>query len=75
MNRKPLSWGLVFAGFLLSTIAFAQSLPLFGSARFDQAQFGAALPATPVPILPSSALITLAVLLWVLSFLFSHRVR
>jgi len=68
MNKTVIRWGLMVTGVFLSAVALAQSLPLFGLARFDQTQFGTALPATPVPMLPTWALVIMAVMLWGLSF-------
>ena len=61
---------LIVLACMLATWAVAQSLPLFNEARFDQVVFGSqaqldsALPAIPVSILPTWALLLLAVALW-----------
>ena len=52
-----------------SLLAVAQSLPLFGTAKFGKASFGVAEPALPVPFMPLWATITLAVALWVVVYL------
>ena len=64
-----------------SLLAIAQSLPVFGTAKFGQAVFGeASVGATgvgadvlPVPFMPLSATITLAVALWVVAYLMRSR--
>ena len=55
-----------------SLLAIAQSLPVFGTAKFGQAVFGEAsvgADALPVPFMPLWATITLAVALWVVTYL------
>ena len=60
-----------------SLLAVAQSLPVFGTAKFGQAVFGEAsvgaagvgADVLPVPFMPLSATITLAVALWVVAYL------
>ena len=62
---------LTVLGWALATWALAQSLPVFGVARFDQAIFGVqaqvdqAWPAVPVSFMPTWALMVLAVVLWI----------
>ena len=57
-----------------SLLAIAQSLPVFGTAKFGQAVFGEASVGTtgadalPVPFMPLWATITLAVALWAVSY-------
>lgn len=61
---------LIVLGCLLATWAVAQSIPVFNVARFDQVVFGSqvavdqALPAIPVSLLPTWALLLLAAVLW-----------
>ncbi|MCH1579345.1 MAG: hypothetical protein L7S55_01460 [Luminiphilus sp.] len=55
-----------------SLLVIAQSLPVFGTAKFGQAVFGEAsvgADALPVPFMPLWATIILAVALWVVAFL------
>ena len=57
---------------IASLLAIAQSLPVFGTARFGDAVFGQAssgADALPVPFMPLWATITLAVALWVVTYL------
>ena len=64
-----------------SLLAIAQSLPVFGTARFGQAVFGEASVGTtgvgadalPVPFMPLWATITLAIALWVVAYLINLR--
>ena len=64
-----------------SLLAVAQSLPVFGTAKFGQAVFGEASVGTtgvgadalPVPFMPLSATITLAVTLWIVAFLMRSK--
>ena len=56
-----------------SLAAIAQSLPVFGTAKFGEAQFGFAEPALPVPFMPLWATITLAVALWVVAYLMRSK--
>ena len=60
---------VILSAVFFSGLAVAQGLPRFGSARFAEAQFGAAEPALPVPFMPLWATITLAVSLWVVAYL------
>ena len=66
----------VFSSALTASLfAIAQSLPVFGTAKFGQAVFGEASVGTtgadalPVPFMPLWATITLAVTLWVVAYL------
>ena len=57
-------------------LAVAQSLPVFGTARFGEAVFGQAstgADALPVPFMPLWATITLAVALWVVAYLMRSK--
>jgi len=69
---------LTVLGWALATWALAQSLPLFGVARFDQVIFGSeaiverAMPAVPVSLLPTWALLALAVVLWIAAIALKH---
>ena len=59
-----------------SLLAIAQSLPVFGTAKFGQAVFGEAsvgADALPVPFLPLWATIILAVALWVVAYLMRSK--
>ena len=62
-----------------SLLAVAQSLPVFGAARFGQAVFGEASVGTtsadalPVPFMPLWATITLAIALWVVAYLLRSK--
>ena len=66
-----------FLAVTASLLAVAQSLPVFGTAKFGQAVFGEAsvgaagvgADVLPVPFMPLSATITLAVALWVVAYL------
>ena len=54
-----------------SLLAVAQSLPVFGTARFGEAVFGqasTAADALPVPFMPLWVTLTLTVALWLLAF-------
>ena len=67
---------VVIFTFGASLLAVAQSLPVFGTARFGEAVFGQAstgADALPVPFMPLWATITLAVALWVLAFLMRSK--
>ena len=64
MRKLVLVTAIFFSG-----LAFAQGLPRFGTAKFGEAQFGVAEPALPVPFMPLWATITLAVALWVVTYL------
>ena len=64
----------VFSSALTASLfAIAQSLPVFGTAKFGEAQFGVAEPALPVPFMPLWATITLAVALWVVAYLMRSK--
>ena len=62
-----------------SLLAIAQSLPVFGTAKFGQAVFGEASVGTtgadalPVPFMPLWATITLAVALWAVVYLMHSK--
>ena len=64
---------------IASLLAIAQSLPVFGTAKFGQAMFGEASAGTtsadalPVPFMPLWATITLAVALWVVTYLMRSK--
>ena len=64
---------------MASLLAIAQSLPVFGTAKFGQAVFGEASVGTtsadalPVPFMPLWATITLAVTLWVVAHLMRSK--
>ena len=68
---------VVLSAVFFSGLAFAQSLPVFGTAKFGQAVFGEASVGTtsvgadalPVPSMPLWATITLAVALWIVAYL------
>lgn len=66
----------IFIG-LLATIAsgvtIAQSLPLFGTARFGDAVFGAASTPTAIPVMPLWLLVSLTISLWVLAYFFKAK--
>ena len=70
-----------FLAVTASLLAVAQSLPVFGTAKFGQAVFGEAsvgatgvgADALPVPFMPLSATITLAVALWIVAFLMRSK--
>lgn len=68
MLRTWLRWTLTVSGFFATTLAVAQALPVFGIARFNEAQFGTALPASPVPLLPGWSLLVMAVVLWAIAW-------
>ena len=70
----------VFSSALTASLfAIAQSLPVFGTAKFGQAVFGEASVGTtgadalPVPFMPPWATITLAVALWVVAYLMRSK--
>ena len=70
----------VFSSALTASLfAIAQSLPVFGTAKFGQAVFGEASAGTtgadalPVPFMPLWATITLAVTLWVVVYLMRSK--
>ena len=59
-----------------SLLAIAQSLPVFGTAKFGQAVFSEAsvgADALPVPFMPLWATITLAIALWVVAYLIRSK--
>ena len=58
---------VVVAALCLSGLALASSMPIFGVARFGEAQFGGV--SIPVPFMPLWATILLAVALWVVVYL------
>jgi len=58
---------VVVAALCLSGLALARSMPIFGVARFGEAQFGGV--SIPVPFMPLWATILLAVALWVVVYL------
>ena len=64
---------------IASLLAIAQSLPVFGTAKFGQAVFGEASVGTtsadalPVPFMPLWATVTLAVTLWVVAYLMRSK--
>ena len=63
---------VVVAAIFFSGLAVAQGLPKFGTAKFGEAVFGQAstgADALPVPFMPLWATITLAVALWVVTYL------
>ena len=51
---------------LFTGLAVARSMPIFGVARFGEAQFWVSVP---VPFMPLWAIILLAVALWVVVYL------
>ena len=70
----------VFSSALTASLfAIAQSLPVFGTAKFGQAVFGDAsvrttgADALPVPFMPLWATITLAIALWVVAYLMRSK--
>ena len=70
---------VVIFTFGASLLAIAQSLPVFGTAKFGQAVFGEASVGTtgadalPVPFMPLWATITLAVALWAVAYLMHSK--
>ena len=64
-----------------SLLAVAQSLPVFGTAKFGESVFGEASVGTtsvgadalPVPFMPLWATITLAIALWVMAYLMRSK--
>jgi hypothetical protein len=54
---------VLLAALCFSGLAVARNMPIFGVARFGEAQFGGV--SVPVPFMPVWATITLAVALWV----------
>jgi hypothetical protein len=50
-------------------MTIAQSLPLFGTARFGQSVFGVASTPTAIPATPHWLLIVLTLALWTLAYL------
>lgn len=67
--RKIVTLSAVF----FSVLAAAQGLPRFGTARFDEAIFGVAEPALPVPFMPLWATVTLAAALWAVAYLMRSK--
>ena len=57
----------VLTALCVSGFAVARSMPIFGVARFGEAQFGGV--SVPVPFMPLWAIILLAVALWVVVYL------
>jgi len=70
---------VVLSAVFFSGLAMAQSIPVFGTAKFGQAVFGGASVGTtgadalPVPFMPLWAAITLAVALWVVAYLMRSK--
>ena len=64
---------VVVTAIFFSGLAVAQGLPKFGTAKFGEAAFGVAEPALPVPFMPLWATITLAVALWVMTYLMRSK--
>ena len=72
---------VVLSAVFFSGLAFAQSLPVFGTAKFGQAVFGEASVGTtgvgadalPVPFMPLWATIPLAVALWVVAYVMRSK--
>ena len=62
---------VVLAALCLSGLAVARSTPIFGVARFGEAQFGGV--SVPVPFMPLWATILLAVALWVVVYLMRNK--
>jgi len=62
---------VVVAALCLSGLALARSMPIFGVARFGEAQFGGV--SIPVPFMPLWATILLAVALWVVVYLMQTK--
>ena len=62
---------VVVAALCLSGLALARSMPIFGVARFGEAQFGGV--SIPVPFMPLWATIMLAVALWVVVYLMQTK--
>ena len=62
---------VVLAALCLSGLAVARSMPIFGVARFGEAQFGGV--SVPVPFMPLWATILLAVALWVVVYLMRNK--
>tara|TARA_R110002110_G_scaffold110071_4_gene274503 strand:- start:129629 stop:129853 length:225 start_codon:yes stop_codon:yes gene_type:complete len=67
MKSKLIRIGVMIAAIFVSALAVAQSLPVFGVARFGEAQFGVA-SATPVPFMPLWVLICTALSLWLIAY-------
>jgi len=59
---------IVLLAMLMSGITVAQALPLFGTATFGNAVFGAASTPNAVPVLPFWMLALLTTSLWALSY-------
>jgi len=64
---------VVISAVFFSGLAVAQGLPRFGTAKFGEATFGVAEPALPVPFMPMWATISLAVALWVVTYLMRSK--
>jgi len=70
---------VVLSAVFFSGLAMAQSIPVFGTAKFGQAVFGGASVGTtgadalPVPFMPLWATVTLAVALWVVAYLMRSK--
>ena len=72
---------VVLSAVFFSGLAVAQSLPVFGTAKFGLAVFGGASVGTtgvgadslPVPFMPLWTTITLAVALWVVAYLMRSK--
>jgi hypothetical protein len=58
---------------LLSGLAVARIMPIFGVARFGEASATFGGVALPVPFIPLWATITLAVALWVVVYLMRNK--
>ena len=61
----------VLTALCVSGFAVARSMPIFGVARFGEAQFGSV--SVPVPFMPLWAIILLAVALWVVVYLMRSK--
>lgn len=66
---------VVLAALCFSGLAVARSMPIFGAARFGEAQFGGVSVPVPVPVpsMPLWAIILLAVALWVVVYLMRNK--
>ena len=62
---------VMLAALCVSGLAVARSMPIFGVARFGEAQFGGV--SVPVPFMPLWVTITLAVALWVVAYLMRSK--
>ncbi len=66
----------IFIGFLASIasgVTIAQSLPLFGTARFGNAVCGAASTPAAIPIMPLWLLVSLTLSLGALAYFFQAK--